>query len=162
MPRSKNWKNSKAKKGNSFRDRYKQTDQTGNPGNFKLRSTDMDFVLDIECKDIPAQISRLFSTEFTRTVLAFVSSKFPGKFSDKVSENVSSILRSRAPIVDSQSRQSQYDASKLISKNDSSLHCNPFDAIFLKFGTFDQYDMRLSMLVNLPSVLSFSTVFLYI
>jgi hypothetical protein len=50
----------------------------------------------------------------------------------------------RAPIVDSQSRQSQYDASKLISKNDSSLHCNPFDAIFLKFGTFDQYDMRFS------------------
>ena len=50
----------------------------------------------------------------------------------------------RAPIVDSQSRQSQYDASKLISKNDSSLHCNPFDVIFLKFGTFDQYDMRFS------------------
>jgi hypothetical protein len=46
MPRSKNWKNSKAKKGNSFRGRYKQTDQTGNPGNFKLRSTDMDLTED--------------------------------------------------------------------------------------------------------------------
>jgi len=51
-------------------------------------------VLDIECKEIPAELSRLFSTEFTRTVLAFVSSKFPGMFSDKVSDNVSSILRS--------------------------------------------------------------------
>jgi hypothetical protein len=34
--------------------------------------------------------------------------------------------------------------SVLLSLKLPGFHCNPFDAIFLKFGTFDQYDMRFS------------------
>jgi len=137
MPRSKNWKKSQVKKVVALKGKYKQTDidLTEDPGLVNHRTGDLN-LSDNLLENLSVNLSESLSGNLLETDAEILLENSAGKHTEKKeihSARVSSLENDIHPI------------SRTLQELDNiSISDDVFNSFMVKYGTFDQFDMRFS------------------